>query len=103
MLATAGPELPASVVVCFRLSIAAHLALILGEASMGHPTAHAALAARSMTWGAWGHFFWVGAALCLLGLVFGATSPSIAAGAGLVGLLFYEHAFVQAGQSVPLA
>ena len=70
---------------------------------MGHPTAHAALAARAMTKGAYAHFFWVGLALGVVGLVFAASTPAIAAGAALGALLLYEHAFVQAGQSVPLA
>ena len=42
-------------------------------------------------------------ALGALGLVFAPTAPAIAAGAALASLLLYEHAFVQAGQSVPLA
>ena len=94
---------PRSVTVCFQLSLAAHLVLVLGEASMGHPTAHAALAARAMTRGMYAHFFWVGVALSAVGLLFAGSTPLIAAGAALAGLLMYEHAFVQAGQSVPLA
>lgn len=96
-------DVPGSVTVCLQLSLAAHLLLVAGEASMGHPTAHAALAARAMTKGAWAHFFWVGLALGVLALVFAASTPAIAAGAALGALLLYEHAFVQAGQSVPLA
>jgi Fe-S-cluster-containing dehydrogenase component/formate-dependent nitrite reductase membrane component NrfD len=94
---------PGSVTLCFRLALAMHLLLIVGEATMGHPTAHAALAARSMTHGAYAHFFWVAIPLGVLGLVFAASTPLIAAGAALGSLLLYEHAFVQAGQSVPLA
>lgn len=95
--------IPGALMACFRLGLAAHIVLVLGEASMGHPTAHAALAAREMIRGAYGHFFWVGLAAALLGLVAAAWSPVIAGGAALVGLALYEHAFVQAGQAVPLA
>jgi apolipoprotein N-acyltransferase len=87
----------------FRWSLAAHLLMVFGEASMGHPTAHAALAAKNMTRGAYAHFFWIGSALAVLGLIFAVTTPIIAALSGLGAVLLYEHAFVQAGQSVPLA
>jgi formate-dependent nitrite reductase membrane component NrfD/ferredoxin len=103
MLLGGGGDVPGSVTLCLRLALATHLVLILGEATMGHPTAHAALAARAMTHGAWAHFFWVSIPLGVLGIVFAASTPVIAAGAALGSLLLYEHAFVQAGQSVPLA
>ncbi len=94
---------PGSVTATFRLVLGVHLLLVVGEASMGHPTAHATLAARAMTHGAWAHLFWVSLPLALLGILFAASTPVIAAGAALVSLALYEHAFVQAGQSVPLA
>ncbi|MGY8777883.1 MAG: hypothetical protein ACKVIN_07145, partial [Longimicrobiales bacterium] len=80
-----------------------HLLLVLGEASMRHPTAHGTLAARAMIRGEYAHFFWIAVPLGVLGFIFAVSTPVIAAGATLVSLLFYEHAFVQAGQSVPLA
>lgn len=86
-----------------RLTVGAHLILVLGEAAMRHPTAHAALAARNMMFGAWGHFFWVSLALGVLAVLFAVSAPVIAAVAALLCLALYEHAFVQAGQSVPLA
>lgn len=92
-----------TVTACFRLSLSAHLILVLGEASMGHPTEHGTLAAHAMTRGAYAHFFWVAVPLAVLGIFFAAATPLIAACAGLLSLLLYEHAFVQAGQSVPLA
>ena len=49
------------------------------------------------------HVFWVAIPLALLALVFAFSTPVIAAWAALGGLLLYEHAYVQAGQSVPLA
>jgi Fe-S-cluster-containing dehydrogenase component/formate-dependent nitrite reductase membrane component NrfD len=103
LLLTAGSGVPAPVTATFRLALALHLLLVLGEASMGHPTAHAALAARAMTKGAYAHFFWIAVPLGFLALFFAVSTPMIAAGAALVSLLLYEHAFVQAGQSVPLA
>lgn len=96
-------QLPDSVIVCMRLTLALHIVLVVGEATMRHPTAHATLAARAMTSGAFAHFFWVSIPLGVLGVVFGASTPLIAAGAALGSLALYEHAFVQAGQSVPLA
>jgi ferredoxin/formate-dependent nitrite reductase membrane component NrfD len=103
MFLTMRDGVPGSVTVVFQLTLLAHLLLVAGEASMGHPTAHAALAAKAMTRGQYAHFFWLALALGALGLVFAPTAPAIAAGAALGSLLLYEHAFVQAGQSVPLA
>lgn len=91
------------VVALLRLGVALHLLLVLGEATIGHATAHARLAARNMIRGAWGHFFWLSVAFGALALLVPVAAPGIAAFAALVSLLLYEHAFVQAGQSVPLA
>ena len=44
-----------------------------------------------------------GPPLTVLALVVATIAPAIAGFAALLGLLLYEHAFVQAGQSVPLA
>jgi len=96
-------SMPGSVLAAFRLLLSAHILLVLGEASMRHPTAHGALAARAMIRGQYAHFFWVSLALGVLALVFVGSATAIAAGAALGCLLLYEHAFVQAGQSVPLA
>jgi Fe-S-cluster-containing dehydrogenase component/formate-dependent nitrite reductase membrane component NrfD len=79
-----------------------HLLLVGGETTLAHPTAHAALAAREMTRGRYAAFFWAGLALVLLSTL----APWIelaAAPLALTGLLLHEHAYVQAGQSVPLA
>jgi Ni/Fe-hydrogenase subunit HybB-like protein len=79
-----------------------HLLLICGELTLTHPTAHAALAVREMTRRRYAAYFWAALALTLLG----ALAPLIdvaAAPLALAGLLLYEHAYVQAGQSVPLA
>jgi Fe-S-cluster-containing dehydrogenase component/formate-dependent nitrite reductase membrane component NrfD len=92
-----------------------HLLCVWGEATLTHATAHAQLAAHEMTAGRYRGFFRTGSALgaaglltCAIGLA--AASPLLAAAAGvaaaaaaLTGLLLYEHAYVQAGQAVPLA
>jgi Fe-S-cluster-containing dehydrogenase component/formate-dependent nitrite reductase membrane component NrfD len=101
--ATSGADGGAPIVAFLRFSLVAHLVLVLGEASVRHPTAHASLAARAMTHGVYAHFFWPSVALAVLGVVFAASTPGIAALAALASILLYEHAFVQAGQSVPLA
>jgi Fe-S-cluster-containing dehydrogenase component/formate-dependent nitrite reductase membrane component NrfD len=59
-----------------------HLLMIAGETTVTHGTAHAHLALRELTRGRYGPAAWASA---------------------LVGLLAYEHAYVQAGQAVPLA
>jgi len=79
-----------------------HLFLIAGEFSGTHPTAHATLAARQATHGRYARWFWMG----VLAAAVGTAAPLLGLPAvviGLLGLLAYEHAYVQAGQSVPLA
>lgn len=81
---------------------AAHLLAVVGEVTLGHPTAHAHLATTEMTRGRFAGFFWVGVG----GVAVAVAAPWIGVAAvpfGLVGLLAHEHAYVQAGQSVPLA
>jgi Fe-S-cluster-containing dehydrogenase component/formate-dependent nitrite reductase membrane component NrfD len=81
---------------------AGHVALVLGEITLTHPTAHAHLAVREMTRGRYASPFWLGLALTaaaaaapLVGVV--AVVPALA------GVLLHEHAYVQSGQAVPLA
>ena len=79
-----------------------HLLMVAGEITLTHPTAHARLAVWEMTRGRYKAFFWVGNLLTLIGC----SAPWLGLGAvpfALVGLLLYEHAYVQSGQSVPLA
>jgi Fe-S-cluster-containing dehydrogenase component/formate-dependent nitrite reductase membrane component NrfD len=91
-----------------------HLLLVLGETTLGHVTAHARLAVREMLAGRSKAYFWAGVALGFAGMVVAWVSAEVSArpipGAGLAaallalaGLLLYEHAYVQAGQAVPLA
>jgi len=92
-----------------------HLLFAWGEATLTHATAHARLAVHEMTRGRYRAFFWPGIALgalamagCGLGVAGAIPSlaPQVALAAvplALVGLAAYEHAYVQAGQAVPLA
>jgi Fe-S-cluster-containing dehydrogenase component/formate-dependent nitrite reductase membrane component NrfD len=79
-----------------------HVFFVAGEVTLGHSTAHARLAVAEMTDGAYRTFFWTGVVLVAIA----ATAPWLgvaAAAPALAGLLAHEHAYVQAGQSVPLA
>jgi Ni/Fe-hydrogenase subunit HybB-like protein len=91
---------------------AIHLLMIWGEVSLTHPTAHARLAIYEMVRGRYRNDFWFGLVLSFFGAVipllavldliplsFGAAGAPVA----LVGLILFENAYVQAGQSVPLA
>ncbi|HEX8140798.1 MAG TPA: 4Fe-4S dicluster domain-containing protein [Pyrinomonadaceae bacterium] len=79
-----------------------HLLVVWGEVSLAHPTAHARLAVWEMVHNRYRAFFWAGVALTLAGALGPLLGP-IVAPLALAGLLLYEHAYVQAGQSVPLA
>ena len=81
---------------------AAHLLALAGEAWLHHPTEHARVAAWEMVRGRFRAFYRVGLALTVVGLATPWLGP-VGAVAALAGLLAYEHAYVQAGQSVPLA
>ncbi len=81
---------------------AAHLLLVAGEITLGHTTAHAHLATAEMTGGRFARWLWPGLAAVAVSLA----APWIGVAAApfaLAGLLAHEHAYVQAGQSVPLA
>jgi Fe-S-cluster-containing dehydrogenase component/formate-dependent nitrite reductase membrane component NrfD len=80
----------------------AHLVAVAGETTLAHPTAHAHLAVREMTRGRYARFFWAGA-LLVLAAVFAPLIGVATVPLALVGLLAYEHAYVQSGQAVPLA
>jgi formate-dependent nitrite reductase membrane component NrfD len=94
------------------ISSLVHLLMVWGEVSLTHPTAHARVAIWEMVRGRYRNDFWIGTALSFLGgllpwlAILGVVSSMIGiAGASLalIGLLLYENAYVQAGQSVPLA
>jgi len=96
----------------FAITSLLHLLMIWGEVSLTHATAHARLAIWEMVRGRYKSDFWIGMALSLVGgllpwlAILSYVNPSLAvAGAplALVGMMLYENAYVQAGQSVPLA
>jgi len=94
------------------LSSLVHLLMIWGEVSVTHPTAHARVAIHEMVHGRFSRDFRIGTLLSLLGgllpwlALLGVVSlpvGAIGAPLALVGLVLFENAYVQAGQSVPLA
>jgi Fe-S-cluster-containing dehydrogenase component/formate-dependent nitrite reductase membrane component NrfD len=89
-----------------------HLLMIWGEASLTHSTAHARVAIWEMTRGRFRRSFWIGLLFSIFGglitlvAILGVVSVSAgvaAAPLAMLGVMLYEHAYVQAGQSVPLA
>lgn len=96
------PEAAKPLLWTLGASSLAHLLMVWGETTLAHPTAHARLAVWEMTRNRYRASFWTGLALSALGAfapVLGVAAVPLA----LVGLLLFEHAYVQAGQSVPLA
>ncbi len=86
----------------FALASGVHLLMMAGEMATAPATAHARAAHHHLVAGRFARFFWVGAVLGAAGLA----APWLgvpAVLAGLAGLWCYEHAYVQAGQYVPLA
>jgi Fe-S-cluster-containing dehydrogenase component/Ni/Fe-hydrogenase subunit HybB-like protein len=98
-----------------------HVLMVWGEISLTHPTSHARVAVWEMTNGRYRTFFWSGLLLSAAGgllswivllswFSFAEPAPQLPAILGiasvpfvLAGLFLHEHAYVQAGQSVPLA
>jgi Ni/Fe-hydrogenase subunit HybB-like protein len=89
-----------------------HLSMIWGEMSLTHSTSHARLAIWEMMSGRYKNAFWAAIALSVIGGAFpllailSYVTPSmglLGALLALIGVMLYEHAYVQAGQSVPLA
>ena len=93
--------------ITLLVSVALHIALIISESVTAHMTADAARAAHNMIKGRYRVYYWTG--LIVGGILpflvgFGAMTGMMEVASILVlgGLLAYEHAYVQAGQSVPL-
>ena len=86
-----------------------HLLMVWGEVSLTHGTAHSRVAVNEMVKGRYRQYFWIGIALSLTSVVIltglGLMSQFLIAVPimALIGMALYEHAYVQAGQSVPLA
>ena len=93
--------------VALAASLAAHLGIVAAEFSMPHPTDNAAYAARLITDGPFGGWFWLGTialgGIVPLGLLVLSSTWAIGLSAllSLGGLLIFEWCFVMAGQSVP--
>ena len=96
--------------VSLLISLAVFLALALGELLNLHPTPQATTAARNMWRGKYRLYYWAGiflggvTPLVLTGTALANASDwtHIAASvSALAGLFAYEHAYIQAGQSVP--
>jgi ferredoxin len=88
--------------VILAAAAAAHLLMVTADTTVPHVTAHAHLASREMTRGKFAKFFWPGLALVTATIAapwLGVAATPLA----LLGLLAHEHAYIQAGQSVPLA
>jgi formate-dependent nitrite reductase membrane component NrfD len=94
------------------VAVAAGVHLVLVGAELGlhrsgrNGTGHARLASDQLTVGRYRRSFWISVVLVLVGV----GAPWLGMGAGpvvgpvvLAGLLAYEHAYVRAGQCVPLA
>jgi Fe-S-cluster-containing dehydrogenase component/formate-dependent nitrite reductase membrane component NrfD len=99
------PDLVAPLAWTVAGSSAIHLLMILGEVTLPHPTAHARTAAHNLTSGRFRVPFRAGVILSVVALA-APIAPVLAlptALAALAGLWAFEHAYVQAGQSVPLA
>ena len=89
-----------------------HLLMVWGEVSLTHPTSHSRLAVWEMVKGRYKSDFWIGIILSTIGgllpllvvlnvldISYGVAGAPLA----LIGMMLFEHAYVQAGQSVPLA
>jgi formate-dependent nitrite reductase membrane component NrfD len=86
-------------------SSAAHLVFVAAEVLSDHGAAHKRLAVWELTSGSFGALFKAAAVLAALsiGAPLASWAAIAAAAAALAGLVAYEHAYVQAGQIVPLA
>jgi Fe-S-cluster-containing dehydrogenase component len=91
-----------SVEVTLTIAAAADVALAAFEIIAPGANAHARLAVAEMIRGRWARFYWPGLVLVVAAIAapwLGVAAAPIA----LAGLFAHEHAYIQAGQSVPLA
>jgi Fe-S-cluster-containing dehydrogenase component len=96
------PEAVPALLQIVAISAVAHLALVAAETLHGRGTAHVQLALHEMVRGTYRSFFLVSLAAVAAGVfVPWLGVPMVAL--PLLGLIAYEHAYVQAGQAVPLA
>ncbi len=101
------PSALQAALITLGISSAAHIFFVLGDITLTHVTAHAQFAVKVLTRGRYATLFWGGlvlVALAALACILPIAPLALAATPlALAGLLAYEHAYVQAGQSVPLA
>jgi formate-dependent nitrite reductase membrane component NrfD len=89
------------------LNLVVHLGIVGAEFLMPHSTDNAAYAARLITDGPFGAYFWLGTislgGIMPLGLLVLSSTWSVILSAllSLAGVLVFEWCFVMAGQSVP--
>jgi hypothetical protein len=83
-------------------SAAAHLGFVAAETLHSRGTAHVRLAIHEMVSGTYRGFFLASLAAVAAGVLVPWIGVPLVA-LPLVGLIAYEHAYVQAGQAVPLA
>ena len=107
-----GPDSISTLLWILTIASLFHALMIWGEVSLTHSTAHARVAIWEMIHGRYQSNFWIGLLLSILGgamaalALLGYVTTSIGIGGAplaLIGMMLYEHAYVQAGQSVPLA
>ncbi|MGH3155946.1 MAG: 4Fe-4S dicluster domain-containing protein [Streptosporangiaceae bacterium] len=99
----AGPhKAVSSMEVVVAVAAGMHVLLVVGEVAVTHPTEHARLAAHSMTGGQFARLFWPGLAAVAVGVA-APWAGVVVVPFVLAGLAAHEHAYVQAGQCVPLA
>lgn len=111
LLASFGGTSPTGLRHLLATALAGHLAFIaFGEVTVAHSTRDAAAAVHAITGGKLAGWFWGSIALVALAIAIALTGSSSAmwpgllgGGAALLGLLAYEHAWNQAGQSVPMS
>jgi Fe-S-cluster-containing dehydrogenase component/formate-dependent nitrite reductase membrane component NrfD len=84
-------------------TLVVHLLMILGEVTLPHGTAHAKMAAHELTSGRFATPFRMAVVGGLIAIPLAFLLPPLAGVVALASMLAYEHAYVQAGQSVPLA
>lgn len=99
-------DLTALLTVLFPASIAVNLLMTFAGKLNSFPTDTAMLASREMTHGKFrNHYWWGGIALGhvmpLVLMIFFASALPVAVLAALIGLFFYEYAFVMAPQYIP--
>lgn len=93
------------------MSVAGHLLLVLlAEVMARHGSSNAAAAAHALTRGRYAGWFWsslgIGGVLPVTLILWtgsGGVGLPIAAILALIGLWLYEHAFVMAGQAIPIS